>query len=132
MTFFCKTLSDKTANGTRTSVPEQEYVCYTSVRDDGLAVVVMTDQDYPSRVAFTLLGKVLDEFSKAMPDPSCWTGSVTFPALEDFLSKYQNPHEADALSKIHRDLDDTKVILVREIMPTARSRSLIEYISNII
>lgn len=28
------------------------------------------------------------------------------------LAKYQNPNEADAMTKIQQDLDDTKIILV--------------------
>jgi len=28
------------------------------------------------------------------------------------LAKYQNPKEADAMTKIQQDLDDTKIILV--------------------
>lgn len=35
-----------------------EYLCHVFVRNDSLAGVVVADKEYPSRVAFTLLGKV--------------------------------------------------------------------------
>lgn len=35
-----------------------EYVCHVHVRSDGLAGVVISDHEYPGRVAFTLLNKV--------------------------------------------------------------------------
>jgi synaptobrevin family protein YKT6 len=31
--------------------------------------------------------------------------------LESYLTKYQNPKEADAMTKIQTDLDETKIIL---------------------
>jgi synaptobrevin family protein YKT6 len=36
---------------------------------------------------------------------------MQFPEAADFLQKYQNPKEADAMSKIQSDLDETKIIL---------------------
>ena len=38
--------------------------------------------------------------------------SVPFPAIEKYLLDYQNPRNADALTKIQDDLDETKIILV--------------------
>ena len=38
---------------------------------------------------------------------------LAFPDLEPTLIKYQNPREADAMTKIQTDLDETKIILVR-------------------
>lgn len=35
--------------------------------------------------------------------------------LEEMIRKYQDPHEADAIMKIQRDLDDTKIILHKTI-----------------
>lgn len=35
-----------------------DYLCHVYVRADGLAGVVIADNEYPSRVCFTLLDKV--------------------------------------------------------------------------
>ena len=35
-----------------------EYLCHVFVRSDSLAAVLITDHEYPNRVAFTLLNKV--------------------------------------------------------------------------
>lgn len=40
------------------------------------------------------------------------SSSVPFPAIEKYLLDYQNPRNADALTKIQDDLDETKIILV--------------------
>ena len=75
---------------------------------------MITDQEYPVRPAFSLLQKVLDEFTTAVPktgysNPS----SISFPQLQAYLEKYQDPKQADAIMRVQQELDETKIILVR-------------------
>ncbi|NWH41491.1 YKT6A protein, partial [Chloropsis hardwickii] len=69
-----------------------EYLCHVYVRSDGLVGVVIADNEYPQRVCFTLLDKVLDEFSRQvskMDWPSGSPATITYSALDGYLSKYQ-------------------------------------------
>lgn len=66
------------------------------------------------RVAHTLLTKILDEFaSKVSSDqwPNGTEQSISFTQLPAYVSKYQDPREADPLTKMQEDLDETKIIL---------------------
>jgi synaptobrevin family protein YKT6 len=114
MTFFSKTLVEKTKGGERQCVEEKDYRCYVHVRHDGMAGVVIADQDYPQRVAFSLITKAQEEFSKRYP-PETWGAECPFPMLNDMLSKYQDPKEADSMIKVQAELDETKVILHKTI-----------------
>ncbi|NXE30868.1 YKT6B protein, partial [Ardeotis kori] len=58
MTFTSQLIVERSELGTRASVKEQEYLCHVYVRSDGLAGVVIADNEYPPRVCFTLLDKV--------------------------------------------------------------------------
>lgn len=95
----------------RIRVQEKEYFCHCFVRSDYLSAVLISDDEYPQRVAFTLLSKILDEYkinassssSSASPQSAVW--------LDDLLFKYQNPREADSMMKVQKELDETKVIL---------------------
>ena len=58
MKFTTKIVVERTQPGQRQSVKEQEYLCHVFVRDDRLSGVLISDHDYPSRVAFTVLSKV--------------------------------------------------------------------------
>lgn len=90
-------------------------MCHAYVRGDGLAGVLISDHEYPSRVSHTLITKVLDEFAQriaATSWPTLTEREVAFPQLNTYLAKYQNPREADAMTKIQEDLDETKIILV--------------------
>ncbi|XP_022901820.2 synaptobrevin homolog YKT6 [Onthophagus taurus] len=114
MAFFSKTIVERTQIASRQSVKESEYMCHVYVRGDNLAGVVICDQEYNSRVAHTLITKVLDEFTQKYPSTT-WNSlterDTNFPELNVSLAKYQNPREADAITKIQEDLDETKIIL---------------------
>ncbi|VVC89532.1 synaptobrevin homolog YKT6 [Leptidea sinapis] len=114
MTFVSRTIVERTQPASRQSVKEGEYMLQVYVRADNLAGVLISDHEYPNRVAHTLITKILDEFSAKVPAASWPTGNETtvdFPLLPQYLAKYQNPREADALTKIQNDLDETKIIL---------------------
>lgn len=113
MQFTSQILVERSQPATRTSVKAESYMCHAYVRADGLAATLVSDHEYPHRVAHTLLNKVLEEFSAKVPSPA-WAGdqnSISFPAVETYLIKYQNPREADSLTKIHDELAETKIIL---------------------
>ncbi|XP_061672083.1 synaptobrevin homolog YKT6 [Syngnathoides biaculeatus] len=114
MTFTSALIVERTTVGSRASVKEQEYLCHVYVRNDNLGAVVIADSEYPQRVCFTLLDKVLEEFSREVDSidwPSGNPDTVNYKALDVYLAKYQNPKEADAMSKVQAELDDTKIIL---------------------
>ncbi|XP_049645631.1 synaptobrevin homolog YKT6 isoform X2 [Suncus etruscus] len=114
MTFTSQLIVERSQKGSRASVRQEGYLCHVYVRPDCLAGVAIADSEYPSRVAFTLLEKVLDEFSKQVERIDWPCGSpqtITYAGLEDYLSKYQNPREADPMTKVQAELDETKIIL---------------------
>ncbi|KAJ1514090.1 palmitoyltransferase [Coelomomyces lativittatus] len=73
------------------------------------------------RVAFSFIKKAMDDFSAKYPSPSSWKqitvvkASQDLPSLKLQLNKYQDPHEADNLLKVQKELDETKVILVSSV-----------------
>lgn len=114
MTFTSALIVERTSQGSRASVIEQEYLCHVYVRNDNLAAVVIADSEYPKRVCFTLLDKVLEEFSSQVDSihwPSGTPDTINYRALDIHLAKYQNPKEADAMTKVQAELDETKIIL---------------------
>ncbi|CAG9100719.1 palmitoyltransferase [Plutella xylostella] len=114
MTFVSKTMVERTQPASRQSVKEGEYMLQVYVRADNLAGIMITDHEYPSRVAHTLVTKILDEFTIKVPAanwPSGNENTIDFPSLPQYLAKFQNPKEADALTRIQEDLDETKIIL---------------------
>jgi synaptobrevin family protein YKT6 len=113
MKFTSKVVVERSDVASRVSVKEQEYMCHVYVRGDRLACCIISDHEYPHRVAHTLMNKVLDEFSDKVPASSWATAtdnSVSFLGLDASLARYQDP-KADAITKLQGDIDETKIIL---------------------
>ena len=95
MTFTSNLVTQKTSKGQRQSVKQQEYMCHCFCRQDGLAGVLLTNDEYPNRIAFTLISKLLEEFSQKLTNwssiqSSCASGTHDkFPALAQWLVKYR-------------------------------------------
>jgi len=114
--FFSKTVIEKTELNQRQSVQQEEYFCHVHLQAKGLGGVVVCDAEYPRRVAFTLLNKVLDEFAVKY-DKNVWasSGELPFAQLDEYIKKYQDPVQADPLMRVQSDLDETKIILHKTI-----------------
>jgi len=113
ITFFSKTITKRTPPGQRQSVQNEEYYVHVYLRADGLCGCVTCDAEYPPRVAFTLLTKVLEEFDAANPTWQTEKRSevMVWAPLDAALEKYQNPAEADQIMRIQKNLDETRDVL---------------------
>ncbi|POS84182.1 SNARE-like protein [Erysiphe pulchra] len=117
MTLFSKTVAERTRVGQRQDVEEQDYTFHAYGRSEGICGIIITDHAYPALVAHQLLSKVLDEFLVLHPR-SEWSTSdptLSFPALKDYIVKYQDPQQADSILKIQKELDETKIVLHKTI-----------------
>lgn len=133
MTLFSKTVAERTKPGQRQDIEEQgtkigahdvptlttwiDYTFHVYGRSEGIAGVIISDHEYPALVAHQLLSKVVDEFLAKHPR-STWANSNTtlpFPELKDYIVKYQDPHQADSIMKIQKELDETKIVLHKTI-----------------
>lgn len=93
------------------------------MRTDGLCGSITCDAEYPPRVAFSLLTKMLEEFSTFYPDwrKETRNESITWPQLDNDLIKYQDPANADQIMRIQRNLDETRDVLHNTIGTGLRS-----------
>ncbi|TCD66868.1 hypothetical protein EIP91_000766 [Steccherinum ochraceum] len=118
MSFFTKTIVERTPQGQRQSVQENNYTAHVYNRGgaEQLAAVIITDQEYPVRPAFSLLTKLMDDFVAKVPQASFSNPSaISFPEVENYLQKYQDPRQADAIMRVQQELDETKIVLHKTI-----------------
>ena len=96
-------------------------MCMTyGISHRGLGVVITTDGQYPQRVAWSLSRKVETTFIEthdldSIPVCSVRDAVITWPWLDQTLTKYKEPSEADSLLKMQKDLDETKEIVLQSI-----------------
>lgn len=120
MTFFSETVAQRTPAGQRQSIEEGNYVGHTFSRLEGISCVIISDKEYPVRPAYTLINKIVDDYLQAHPVAS-WESLqapdslCAFPELETYLSRYQDPTQADSLMRVQAELDETKIVLHKTI-----------------
>ncbi|CAB3402248.1 unnamed protein product [Caenorhabditis bovis] len=115
MTFTGKLLVERSGLGARSSVKENEYMCHCYVRNDGLSAVCVTDAEYQSRVAMSCLGRVLDDFTAKVPAVQ-WAGiksekDCLYTGLPELLTKWQNPRDADPMTRVQEEVEETKIVM---------------------
>ncbi|KAK9481395.1 Longin-like domain-containing protein [Lipomyces japonicus] len=117
MTFFSNTVAERTLPSQRQSVEENEYIAHTYARAEGIAGVIVADKEYPIRVAYSLLNRLLDQFLAQFPKAEWSQGTVTlqFAELDSAIAKYQNPTQADSIMRVQQELDETKIVLHKAI-----------------
>ena len=64
LTFFTRTFVKRTGKGKRQCVEHEGHLCHVQMRANGLACCIITDQDYPSRVAFSAAQDLLRQFEE--------------------------------------------------------------------
>ncbi|KAF8958409.1 snare protein YKT6 [Flammula alnicola] len=121
MTFMSKTVTDRTPQGQRQTVQEQSHVAHVYNRGGAeqlaaLKAVIITDEEYPVRPAFSLLTKILDDFTAKVPQSSFNNPSaISFPEINTYIQKYQDPRQADTIMRVQQELDETKIVLHKTI-----------------
>ncbi|KAI4733981.1 AAA-domain-containing protein, partial [Aureobasidium sp. EXF-12298] len=117
MSLFTKTVAERTKPGQRQDVEEQSYTFHAYGRSEGVAGIIISDQEYPALVAHQLLSKILDEFLSRYPRTAFANSNaeLPFPQLKEYIVKYQDPHAADSIMKIQKELDETKIVLHKTI-----------------
>ena len=58
---------------------------------------------------------MIDDFTAKIPQSSFTNpSSISFPEIDTYLQKYQDPRQADAIMRVQQELDETKIVLVSQ------------------
>ncbi|KAF2025970.1 synaptobrevin-like protein ykt6 [Setomelanomma holmii] len=120
MTFFAGEVAGRTRPGQRQDVEEKEYIFHAYGRTEGVCGIIITDLEYPKLVAHQVLSKVVDEFVSKYPRTAYASATkdsvqLSMPELKEYITKYQDPQQADSIMKIQKELDETKIVLHKTI-----------------
>jgi hypothetical protein len=97
------------------------YTIHARGRVEGICGIIVSDNEYPDTVAHSILSKICDEFTVKYPRTAYANAtrqapnSFALPELKEYIVKYQDPDQANSISKIQKELDETKNILHKTI-----------------
>ncbi|KAJ2542940.1 palmitoyltransferase, partial [Coemansia sp. RSA 1933] len=117
--FLTTTVAERAQVGRAMAVNKENHVAHVLRSSRNLCVVAVTDMEYPSMVARSLVGKINSEFEKQYSsqtvDDATTKDQLEFEPLKDYLAKYQDPQQADTIMKVQKELDDTKAVMHQTI-----------------
>ena len=120
--FHTKTIVNHTEMGKRQTVKleDDKGYCHTWVHPNGLAVTVLTDQQYPMRVAYSLINEALKKWEERYPVASSWQVQtkdceMEFPEGKELFQQFKNPLEADKICSIQGKLDEVKAQVIESM-----------------
>jgi synaptobrevin family protein YKT6 len=129
--FHSRIIVGRTSKGQRQSVAVEQNVgkCHCYVNNNGLAGAVLADGEYPMRVAFALLNEAMRQFEAKVGNR--WETvdadvELDFPNGQELLVRYQDPTEADKISKIEKELDEVKGIVIKSMDDILRRGEALE------
>lgn len=114
--FVAKTIISRSGRGHHI-VEERGYRCFVSSFQDNLVCVAVASSDYPNRTCFSFLRESHHVFVNSYP---LWYTidrdvNLTSTQLVALLDKYQHPEQVDVITKIEKDLDETKDVMIKNI-----------------
>jgi synaptobrevin family protein YKT6 len=109
MIFTSRTLAQRTQKLSKIQVSQNDYVLYSQAFDN-MTIVTITDNEYNTRIAFDMLQQVYT-YCYAKKFDTSKDNFSTSDNLYEILKRYQNPDETDKISRIKKDIDQTKIIM---------------------
>jgi synaptobrevin family protein YKT6 len=116
LVFMSRTLAKRVGPNTKTQVTQDAHVISAVSSNDGICCVCVTDSEYNTRVAFTMLSQLLLDFlnqfrGKYERVVDVKDNFLPWTHIEATLTKDQNPEEADKILKLKRDIEETKIVM---------------------
>lgn len=118
--FHSRVCASRTEPGQRQSIQLEELgYCHCWVHPSGLVGTVVTDKEYPLRVAYTLVAEAikafLERYRNREAEQQNGDTTMNFPEGQDLFTKFQDPHTADKIFKIEKELDELKSVMMKNM-----------------
>jgi len=118
--FHSRLVTSRTQAGRRMSIDAEQNLgkFHSWVHPQGVGAVLLADNEYPMRVAFTLLSEAIRVFleqNSGKWEAASADTALQCPDIESLFTKFQDPAEADKLTKIEKDLDEVKGVVMQSM-----------------
>eukprot|EP00340_Litonotus_pictus_P004495 CAMPEP_0170522658 /NCGR_PEP_ID=MMETSP0209-20121228/8080_1 /TAXON_ID=665100 ORGANISM="Litonotus pictus, Strain P1" /NCGR_SAMPLE_ID=MMETSP0209 /ASSEMBLY_ACC=CAM_ASM_000301 /LENGTH=192 /DNA_ID=CAMNT_0010810291 /DNA_START=46 /DNA_END=624 /DNA_ORIENTATION=+ len=119
--FHSRLVVSRTPKEERMEVALEKGIAYTYVTSDRIGISVIADEEYPKRVAFDLIYKImqkLNEFvftNKINLETITTDYDIKFKYLDTLVAEWQNPKDKDNIMKLQGEIDDVTKIMKKNL-----------------
>eukprot|EP01066_Platyproteum_vivax_P015798 Platyproteum_vivax@DN6933_c0_g1_i2.p1 len=113
--FLARTILPRVQFGKRQCIDHDNHVAFCMRWSDGLGILMLSDKEYPDRVAFTCVQEVYREFLQQFPlewQNATADNQIDFTKqIKEKIVKYKNPETVDKLTAVQSKVDQTQEIM---------------------
>ncbi|GAW82316.1 VAMP-like protein YKT62 [Plasmodium gonderi] len=122
--FHSRLVCSRTPRGNREIIELESGIGHLHIytnKENNISVLVLSTKSYPLRIAFGLIDNAQKLFQKKCRGryenitQDLKEGTLFANELNELLTQYQNPSEADKLSRVQKDLDEVKDVMLKNI-----------------
>ena len=115
--FHSRLVIERVQKDTHAQVQLEKGVCFAVANDDKIGVTMITDEEYPKRVAIDFLLRVHDNFKAFLGQNSIDLNiyekdtDLKFDYLNTAIEEWQDPSKKDNILKLQSELNDVQDIM---------------------
>lgn len=98
--FNSRLVVERTNTEERNEIALERGICYCYVTSENIAISIITDEEYPKRVAFDLIYRIMQEFNEYVFTNKISLSKFTedtdidFKYIKTIVAEWQNPRES--------------------------------------
>ena len=115
--FHSRLVIERVQKDTHAQVQLEKGVCFAVANDDKIGVTMITDEEYPKRVAIDFLLRVHDNFKAFLSQNNIDLNNyekdtdLKFDYLNTAIEEWQDPSKKDNILKLQSELNDVQDIM---------------------
>ena len=119
--FNARLVIARTLKEQRLEVALEKGLCYSYVTSDNLGISIITDEEYPKRVAFDLIYKIMQElndyvFTNKMSLTNIKSDTdIKFKYIDTIVKEWQDPSNKDSIMILQNELDGVTQIMKKNL-----------------
>ena len=117
LNFHSRLVIERVQKDTHAQVQLEKGICYAIANEDKIGVTLISDEEYPKRVAIDFLLKIHDNFKTFLAQQNVNLNSIEkdtdlkFDYIATEIEAWQDPSKKDKFMKIQNELNDVQDIM---------------------
>ena len=117
LNFHSRLVIERVQKDTHAQVQLEKGICYAIANEDKIGVTLISDEEYPKRVAIDFLLKIHDNFKTFLAQQNVNLNSIDedtdlkFDYIATEIEAWQDPSKKDNIMKLQNELNDVQDIM---------------------
>jgi synaptobrevin family protein YKT6 len=121
LNFHSRLVIERVQKDTHAQVQLEKGICYAIANEDKIGVTLISDEEYPKRVAIDFLLKIHDNFKTFLAQQNVNLNSIEkdtdlkFDYIATEIEAWQDPSKKDNIMKLQNELNDVHDIMKQNL-----------------